>query len=146
MTVLNLNLSLFFTIDLTEKNTSKTRQAKYLKRFNILCYAIGFTVDGQKHLMLLTYIDCKCLKFTQISLLWGNLYFCKPRYLLRHILYQVLLMNFLFRQLKQRKQLMNVTYIWKNKGEYVHLETSIKELNSSYSCHDEVINFPFKTQ
>ena len=80
-----------------------------------MCYAIGFTIDGQKRLMLLAYIDSKCLKFTQISLLWRNLYFCKPRYLLRHILYQLLLMNFLFRQLKQRRD--ETTYEC-----YIHLK------------------------
>ena len=55
MAVANLNLPTFPTFDLTEKDTLKTRWNKYLTRFKTLCKAIGVTVDGQKHSMLLTY-------------------------------------------------------------------------------------------
>ena len=56
MAVANLNLPGFPTLDLTEKNSLKTRWNKYLKHFHTLCKAIDVTDDGQKLSMLLTYI------------------------------------------------------------------------------------------
>ena len=56
MAVANLNLPVFPTFDLTEKDTVKTQWNKYLKRFNTLCKAIGVTNDDQNYSMLLAYI------------------------------------------------------------------------------------------
>ena len=53
MAVANLNLPVFPTFDLIEKDMLKMRWNKYLKRFNILCKAVGVTDDGQKLSMLL---------------------------------------------------------------------------------------------
>ena len=56
MAVANLNLPTFPTFGLTGKDTLKTRWNKYLKRFNILCKAIGVIDDDQKLSILFTFI------------------------------------------------------------------------------------------